>query len=264
MRQSGIFWGFVLVIVGTLLLLNNLNFLQVSWGVIWALFLVALGLWFLWGAWAAPRRAVDVETATIPLSGADRAEVKIEHGAGTLTLTAGAPADALLTGRFGGGLECHTKRDEGGVEARLRPAIAAWFLWPWNWRGPLDWDIQFNDAVPLYLKIEAGAGRAHLDLTDLRVAALKLSTGASSTRLTLPAQAGFTRAKIEAGAAGVEITVPGGVAACVRTEGGLAAIEIDASRFPRFGDEYRSPAYESAANKVEIEIEAGVGAVKVQ
>ncbi len=263
MKQSGVFWGLVLILGGVLLLLNNLGILRVSWGVIWALFLVALGLWLLWGALAGPRRPLDIETATIPLAGAERAEIKIEHGAGVLTLTAGAPADALLTGRFSGGLDCHTEREDAALEARLRPAISVWSLGPWNWHGPLDWDIQLNDAVPLYLKIEAGAGRADLDLADLRVAVLKLSTGASSTRLTLPAHAGFTRARIEAGAAGVTIAVPGDVAAHIRTRGGLAAIEIDESRFPRFGDAYRSPTFESAANKVEIEIEAGVGSVRV-
>lgn len=262
-RRNGVFWAFVLIIGGVLLLLNNLNIVQISWAVIWPLFLVALGLWFLWGALIAPRRTLEVEEATIPLAGASQASVKIEHGAGTLNLTGGAPPDCLLIGRFGGGLDQRRAQTGGALDVKLRPATPAWFFGPWNWSGALDWELQLNSATPLRLKIEAGASRSNLDLTDLQVTELKLSTGASDTRVVLPAHAGLTAAKVEAGAAAVTIAVPGGVAASIRAKGGLAAIEIDETRFPRFGDEYRSPDYETAANKVDLRIEAGVGSVKV-
>ncbi len=91
-----------------------------------------------------------------------------------------------------------------------------------------------------------------------------LGTGASATKLTLPAHAGLTSAKIQSGVASVEITVPGGVAARIRATGGLASIDIDETRFPRSGDTYRSPDFDAAENKVDLRIETGVGSVRVR
>jgi len=263
MRSSRVFWALALIVGGALLLLNNLNVVRVSWGVFWSLFLVALGIWILWGALIAPRRPVEMEDASIPLGSAGRAYVKIEHGAGTLNLAGGAPADRVMAGRFGGGLDYRTNQNGDELEVKMSISSEGWFLGPWNWGRGLNWEVQLNNDVPLRLKVEAGASQTDLDLTDLKVTELKLSTGASATTVSLPAHAGLTTAKIEAGAASVKVHVPGGVAARIRAKGGLASIDIDETRFPRFGDEYRSPDYDTAANRVEMRIETGVGSVRV-
>ena len=115
------------------------------------------------------------------------------------------------------------------------------------------------------LRVDAGASRTDLDLTDLLIAELKFCIRAqAATRITLPAHAGLTTAEIEAGAASVDIRVPGGVAARIRTESGLATIDIDPTRFPRFGNAYQSPDFETAENKIEMKISTGVGAVHVR
>jgi hypothetical protein len=44
---------------------------------------------------------------------------------------------------------------------------------------------------------------------------------------------------------------------------GLGSTNIDESRFPRSLDGWVSPDYESAPNRVEIEIEGGLGSVRV-
>ena len=45
---------------------------------------------------------------------------------------------------------------------------------------------------------------------------------------------------------------------------GLASVTVDQTRFPGGDNRYQSPDYDSAANKVDIDIETGVGAVTVQ
>ncbi len=113
------------------------------------------------------------------------------------------------------------------------------------------------------LKCETGASKSVLDLRDLKVSELKLETGASATEVTLPANAGYTRVKVQAGAARVDIRVPGGVAARVKASGALASVNVDETRFPGFDNRYQSPDYETAANKVDIDVETGVGAVTI-
>jgi hypothetical protein len=68
---------------------------------------------------------------------------------------------------------------------------------------------------------------------------------------------------VSSGAASVNIRIPQGVAARIRWRGGLSSINVDPSRFPRFGDTYQSPDYDSAANKVDLDVEMGVGSVTV-
>ena len=58
--------------------------------------------------------------------------------------------------------------------------------------------------------------------------------------------------------------VPSGVAARIRISSGLAGVSVDAERFPRVGSEYISPDYETAENRLDLEINTGVGSVSVR
>lgn len=265
MRSGSAFWAVVLILVGVLFLLNNFGLLPdlgfSMWSLIWPIFLIALGVWFVSRIFIRPS-AADIEAGSIPLEGAVRAEIELSHGAGELRLSGGAAAGVLAEGMFGGGLRYHAKRkgDLLDVEMKMRVEPAAFLNWA---PGSYDWDVRLNSSVPLELKCETGASRNTFDLSDLKVTKLELETGASSSEITLPANAGYTRVKVEAGAARVDIRVPGGVAARIRTSGALASVRVDETRFPGFDNRYQSPDYDSATNKVDIEIETGVGAVTV-
>jgi hypothetical protein len=115
----------------------------------------------------------------------------------------------------------------------------------------------------LYLELETGANEARIDLSELLVTDLRLGSGASSTQITMPANAGSTRAKISTGAASVKVRIPQGVAARIQARGGLASILVDSARFPRSSGIYESSDYAAATNKIDLDIETGVGSVEV-
>jgi hypothetical protein len=79
----------------------------------------------------------------------------------------------------------------------------------------------------------------------------------------LPARAGWTRARIQSGAASVHVTVPAGVAARIRGAIGVGALDVDPGRFPRRDGGHESPDFETATNRVELDVEGGVGSVTV-
>ncbi|NLE99435.1 MAG: cell wall-active antibiotics response protein, partial [Anaerolineales bacterium] len=137
---------------------------------------------------------------------------------------------------------------------------------PWNWSpsASLDWRVALNGEVPLALDFETDAGESRLDLTDLRVTNLRVKTEASSTEIDLPAHAGHTDAKIEGGAASVIVRVPAGVAARIQAQGGLSGVSVDLARFPRMGAVYQSEDYASAANRVDLHMDIGLGSVDVK
>jgi hypothetical protein len=129
---------------------------------------------------------------------------------------------------------------------------------------PLIWSLRLNEQIPLSLDVEAGANETRIDLEALKIEDLRLKTGASDTRVTLPAAAGMTKVRIEAGAASVRVRVPEGVAARIRAEAGLAEISVDQTRFPKQDGTYLSADYEEAENKADLHLSAGVGAIDVR
>jgi hypothetical protein len=79
----------------------------------------------------------------------------------------------------------------------------------------------------------------------------------------LPEAAGATSVRAEAGAASLTFEVPDGVAARIRTRMALGSTRIDEARFPRVGDGFQSMDYGSALNRIDLDIQGGVGSLQV-
>jgi hypothetical protein len=268
MRRIALVLGVILIVVGAVGVLDALGLVSVSiCGLFWAAVWIGLGVWIVWGA-LAREPSTELEEASIPLEGATSARVSISHGAGRLEIGGGAEPGALVQGTFAGGL-IHDVTRQGevlDVKMRVRGEGMLMVLLPWKWarfRGA-GWIMRTTEAVPLTLKIEGGASENLLDLADLQVKELEIETGASSTRLTLPARAGHTRASVACGAGAVDVRVPSGVAARVRVQSTLAEVKVDRRRFPMSsGGAYESPDYETAANKVDLVVDANLGSADV-
>jgi len=263
MRHRGtLFWGGILIAGGILFLLDNMGLLPFDvWKVLWPLFLIALGAWFLFGSLI--KRPPQVEHANVPLEGARRARLRIQHAAGRLLVASGAGPGDLAEGDFSGGVEVDARHEGDLLDVRLSVPN---FVFPFTWSPGerMDWDVRLSRDVPLTLDLDTGANDARIDLSDLAVVELRLQSGASATEITLPSAAGMTHARIGSGAASVRVNVPPGVAGRIRAQTGLSSVQIDPGRFPRHGDLFISPDYDSAANRVDLEIDMGVGSVEVR
>ncbi len=93
---------------------------------------------------------------------------------------------------------------------------------------------------------------------------MEVDTGASNTKIILPANAGQTHVDLSGGAASIVFEVPEGVAARIQVDSGLAAIDINRDRFPRVGSFYKSDNYETAVNKVDINADFGAGSLSIR
>ena len=263
MRRSYLFWGIIIIVAGFLFLLDNLNILPVSaWALIWPAALIILGLWFLFGRTLFARNQVESHLA-IPLEGASQAILRIDHGAGKLAIDPHSSPDQLLKGDFSGGVEHEVTRD--GNQAKVRLSATPEFFWsfPWGTTGGFSWQIYLNPEVPFDLTLKTGASETRLNLTDLKITNLFLDTGASSTSISMPAHAGYTKATVHAGAASVDIRFPQNVAGLLHIQTGLAGININNTRFVQNGNTYKSPDYDMATDKVELNVEAGVGRISI-
>jgi hypothetical protein len=272
MRRGSIIIGGVLILIGVLailqLLIRALGLAFSIWWIFWPVILIGLGVWMLRGFRWGRGTEVAREDASVPLDGATEASVRVRHGAGRLSIGSGAAAGDLISGSFGGGLDAVTSRSGGklSVEMRIKDRDVTNYFTSWTRgrHGALDWDFRLAQGIPLDLELETGANEARLTLTDLAVRELRLKTGASSTTIDLPAGVPHTRVQVDSGAASVRLRVPAGVAAMIRVNAALAGIHVDPARFPRMGDFYRSPDWDTASSKVEISVETGVGSVDVR
>jgi len=258
------FWGIALIVFGGLLLLERLGVLPGSaWSYVWPLALIGFGLIVLIGA--VRKGVLPVTNAALPLGGAHSARVVIKHGAGQLRVDAGEASDMLLAGAFTGGVE--SQRNDHGEETDIELKMPSQAFAPWDWfnlREGLAWDVQLNPTIPLKLSVDTGASSSHLNLTKLNVQRLDIHTGASSVEVTMPAHAGRTTARVESGVASVDIRVPDGVAARISGNVGMGELKVDQSRFPRHNGTYETPNFDTATDRIELDVQGGVGAVSVR
>jgi hypothetical protein len=265
MHRNRLFWGLVLILLGTLFLLQTMGVLAWSvWAYFWPLVLILLGAWILLRPRVAGKKTLETETLAIPLQGAAEAAVEFNHGAGRLLVSDGAAADQLLEGTFVGGVN-HSISQEGSL-ARVKLSADVVFTpldIPWAGEEGLRWDVKLSNAVPLSLTFHTGAGENRINLRELNVRQVVLETGASSTEMTLPALSPFCRVIVRAGAASVVLRVPEGVAGRIELDSGLVGSKIDPQRFPFNGSTYETPGYDLAERRVEIKVEAGLGSIEI-
>jgi len=255
-RREKVSWfgPIVLIGLGTFFLLRDLDVVKSDFA--WPLILIIAGVLLLTGAMR--RGTVETSSIDIPLEGASRARVRIDHGGGELRIGSLPGASSSLCRGTVGAVEQKVNRSRDRLDVALRQKHTSWLR-----SLGKEFRVDFNPAAELELDLHTGASESRLDLSALQVTSLELKTGASSTVVYVP-QRGHMRAAVDAGAASVEFRVPPAVAARISAETGLADLSIDTSRFLPSGGGYESPDYSSSVNRLELRIKGGVGSFKVR
>ncbi len=126
------------------------------------------------------------------------------------------------------------------------------------------WDIRLARQLPFTLDVRLAVTDSRLDLRELVITELQMDVDLGNYIVETPSAAGTTQVQIKANLANLEITIPDGVAAKIKTNTSLTALEVDERRFPRKGDFYLSPDYENAGNRVALELDCSLGRVLVK
>jgi hypothetical protein len=286
-RHAGVVWPAILILVGAVLLLNNLGLTSISWWdllSLWPVLLIAIGLDLLvgrrsaWGAvlalfvilgllagglWLISSAGAIAEPAreqvAQSLQEASRANLEIDFAAGQLHITSGAAPNWLLEGTVqlhrGEQLEQSAQVVNGTLNAQLR-SQGQWvtpLLVPAAQRG---WELALNPDVPLQLVVNAG------DLRRLELTSLTGKMGVGRTIVTLPEQ-GVLEARLSSGVGELVVQVPPGLAVRVHPSPGLGTISVPTG-YQHAGDVYTSPGYASAQNSVDLWVDNGVGLIRIQ
>lgn len=292
-RRRSFVGPLLLLSAGVLLLLNNLGLLPWSiWRELWPfwpLLLVFLGLEAFvtgrvaWGGlvltillvsvagialgastfgerWREATAPSGPPSATLrqPADGASRANVRVEYGAGALTVSALDAPGLLATGELYG-----HRATEMDARYRVVDGVGSLQVSPGEDGSFGRLDLRLSRELPLDLRFSVGAADATLDLRELRVSRARLETGASRVALLLPTT-GRPEIRIEGGAANIEVTVPDGMEARIVTEDGPNVVEVNEDRFVRAGNEYKTAGYDGATNRATISLSVGAARVSVQ
>ncbi|HUT17594.1 MAG TPA: DUF5668 domain-containing protein [Anaerolineae bacterium] len=292
-RRGGLVGAAVLILVGAVLLLNNLGWTTISlWDLLrlWPVLVIAAGLDLLVGrrsAWASVLVLVVVlallagglwlisstgpiagppgEQVTEPLQDASRASMEIGFGAGQLRIDSMAVPDRLLEGTVklhrGERLARSAQVVDGTLNATLR-SQGQWttpFFMPAGQQG---WDLSLNRDVPLRLVIDAGVGDVAVDLRRMTLTEFMAHMGVGRTTVTLPERGTF-EARLDNGVGEIVVRVPAGLPVRVHSSTGLGTVSVPSS-YQRDGDTYVSPGYVSAENRVELWVEIGIGLIQVE
>ncbi|HSG45828.1 MAG TPA: DUF5668 domain-containing protein [Anaerolineales bacterium] len=258
MNRDNIFWGGALILLGALFLLQTQNIIPSIWPYIWPLALILLGLWIIISVYW---RSDEGETFSIPLEGARTVKYKFSHGAGQIDIKGGAPAGQAITGLTAEGVNRKSRLDGDRLDVQIEAGAS--FI---PFIGPSGgvFRFQLSNEVPAIINVETGASQLDMDLTDIPASEVRLQTGASNSNITLPAR-GASHMVLEAGAASVNIRIPEGVAGRIRIKEGLTSLSIDKTRFPQVDTRlYQAVDYDSAENRAELNIEAGVGSISIK
>jgi hypothetical protein len=120
------------------------------------------------------------------------------------------------------------------------------------------WNIAFSEAQSLSLNLKNDAAYAVLDMRDMELNRLDWEMNASNGSLTIPVSAKNSVLNIDMNVSNLEITVPDGAAVKIKTDANMSAVSIDKGRFPKQGDYYISPGYDTALNSVSLNISCNV------
>lgn len=260
MKRDNLFWGSILILLGMLFLLQRLGIIPNVLPYLWPLALILVGGWLILSVYWHPT-GEEGERLSIALGSAKSVSYRFSHGAGQLVISGGAPAHLALVGSSAAGVEENSRLDGDRLEVRIEAGAS--FI---PFIGPSDgtWRFQLTQHVPVNLEVESGASQLQMDLREVAARHITLKTGASGSEIILPAR-GASLLDLEAGAASIDLIIPQGVAGRIRIKEGLTSLNIDTNRFPELDARlYQSPNFDSAADRVEINVEAGLGSISIR
>lgn len=265
----GRLWPLVLVLIGLELLLSRADpWLAAAVTVLIVAALIVGGLAMSTAGYFSSSSSSGSQTQHLSeqLGTLQRATIEVQFGAGELAVgSLGPESDQLMEGDFTHQNDRTVSRSQRcrDGDCTLRLASGGRGHWPFGQADVEKWQINLTTRVPLVFRLQSGASRLDLDLSGLRSTALRLDLGASSGTVKLPQPIGAMEAIVKAGAADLTVEVPAATAARIHARSGLSSFQIDEQRFPRQGDYYLSADYAGAANRVDLDVEAGVSTIRI-
>lgn len=302
-RRSSLVGPLILIALGALFLLNNLGLVNWDiWLILlrlWPLVLIAIGLdiligrrsmlgsiavlviivilvvggvWLVGSQTTIGGQPLTSQDLSQTLQGATAADVQLDPTVAALRLgstqtmnRSDLPSDLLIIGTVATSRDERITRDfqMTGNTALFVLRTAGIPFFPFvGPSGNRAWDLNLTPNVPISLKVSAGVGDSQIDLTGLNVTRLDYSAGVGKAVIILPARGTF-QASLSGGIGDVSVRIPASLAARIHVSSGLGGTNVQGD-YTRQGDFYVSPGFDTASDRVELNVSGGIGKVTVQ
>ncbi len=296
MKSGNVFWGVLLVVLGGLILVNNLGIVSICLGDLWKFWPLLLVFWGItalvkdqkarwvvaalvaillalilfslfslrWtGCWS-DETSSDVQTQLL----SEPYQADIKHA--SLEISAGAARVSI----------------EGSttqlLEAETKSSIGECTLSSWGTGDTRSLDLQvpgrgnrfrfghirneakirLNTAPDWEISLGAGATSADLDLSAFDVKAVKVEAGATSVDIKLGMPKQGMEVRIEAGASSIKIEVPEDAACAVSLDAPLSSRNLEGFSKVSSG-RYETENYDESGPSIWIKVDAGVSSVRI-
>jgi hypothetical protein len=226
--------------------------------------LVAVAAVFLGSCGRQGIGEMERESQSIDLENAQLVRAELRMGAGELNVTGGA--DALMEADFAYNVadwEPEIDYNVSGETGELIVEQGSGADIPLGGEPRNEWDLRFNDDVPIDLNVQMGAGESDLDLDSLTLTGLDLQMGAGETTVDLTGS--YDRdiaATIEGGVGEATVQLPSEIGVRVNAEGGLG--QINAEGLQREGNAYVNDAYGDSDVTLDVDVRGGVGQINLE
>ena len=194
---------------------------------------------------------------TVARGRAAQAELDVVSGASTVTVDTANLGRALLT--------ASTPADSGVRPDLVVGRAVQVFLDQTGLPGPAALRITLNSGVRWQLVFSGGASQTAVDLSAGRLGSVDFTAGTSLISLQLPDPAGTATIILAGGASQLNVSVPAGVPARLRLDGGASSVILGGRSYTGIagGTVLTMPGWASAASRYEIDAPAGVSLVWV-
>jgi hypothetical protein len=123
-----------------------------------------------------------------------------------------------------------------------------------------DWDIRLNNAVPMDLAVDLGAGKGEITLGGLALQSIRFNAGAGDVTVDLTGKWEHdVNVDIKGGAGRLTMRLPKDVGVRIKAVTGLGSVQTDG--LTKHDDVYENDAVGTSPATLNIDIAAGVGQV---
>ncbi len=284
MKPTNFIGGLFLILLGTILFINNLGY--GAWHLIRLLpfigpiLLILLGFSLLWKG-KIPRGIafiiIILLIGTVILLFSKTSFEKVEEhflintsdypalSAGTLDLNFGA--GKLIIGTTSENWAegyfqeipaiISTADSDNNLKLKIKPEDNKFNHSKYTHQKPV-WKINLSPRIAWKLLINIGAVKGELNLQNISFSQLDLNFGAGDMEIRLGGNGKHTNVKIKAGASNIEILIPETTGVKVTLDGALTKTNLGELGFLPFDKRYVSTNYETAEERIDLDLDIAV------
>jgi len=272
----GRYWPLLLILIGAGMVLDRSRRLQhpeepamfpIGSTLGTSAFLVILAF-LLWHGhafarqWPSPSMTMVHRQQAIDAKGAKAVRMSVKMPAGELIMKGGA--DQVLQADFSYGGSWNEPQIEYAVSDGVgRLDITQQSGGTLMIKSDNTWSLKVNDAIPLDLEVDVGAGRGEFHFAKVNLTRLELNIGAGQADVDLSGErAKDLEAEIQGGVGEATIRLPKNVGVVATVHGGLGS--IDTRGLKEEDGQYVNEAYGKSPSTIRLTVKGGIGSIKLQ